>query len=570
MRGQRGATETLCHGTVAVKRNVPIAGHTLSSLPLTATVLPFTKTLSPRSRGEGEDIDMMKLGTLLTANALRFPDKTAVVCDGSRLTFAELELRAHKLANALIARGIGPGDRVIVYLANGIELVEAMAGILKAGALIVPLSTRLTAGEVAHIVGDCEPKGAVYGAELRPQAAAALERAPHALRLVVGPPQEGEENFTAFLDAGSAATPPMLSSAEDDLMIAYTSGTTGRPKGAVITHNNIILANGFMNTQEWDLTQRDVILATTAMAHRTGLGRLANTFQLGCTLLMQARFDAAEAVELIEKEKVTVLGGVPTVFRLMAPELERVLAARPEATRSLRLMVATGEVFPVPLKERLFKIMPHVGLYSFLAQTESGFIAGLRPEEQTTKIGALGRPIPGVELRIVGPAGSDLPQGQAGEIILRCGTRGVGLVLREYFANPKATEEAFYGEWFRTGDVGYLDEDGYLYFADRAKDMIVSGGLNVYSKEVELTLQEHPAVEEAAVFGVPDTEFGEAVSACVQLKDGAKATPDELIEHCRQRIASYKKPRHVHFVSELPKTGTGKVQKQDLKKRYAG
>jgi long-chain acyl-CoA synthetase len=512
---------------------------------------------------------MMKLGTLLTANALRYPDKVAVVCDGKRLTFGQLETRAHQLANALIARGVGPGDRVIVYLANGIELVEAMAGVLKMGALIVPLSTRLTAGEVAHIVGDCEPKAAVYGQELRPQSAAALERSAGTLRLVVGKPVAGEENFTAFLEAGSTVKPPVLSSAMDDLMIAYTSGTTGRPKGAVITHDNIILANGFMNTLEWDLTARDVILATTAMAHRTGLGRLANTFQLGCTLLMQAKFDAAEAVELIEREKVTVLGGVPTVFRMMAPELERAVALRPDAMKSLRLMVATGEVFPVPLKERLFKIMPHVGLYSFLAQTESGFIAGLRPEEQMSKIGALGRPIPGVELRIVDPAGNDLPVGQAGEIVVRCGTRGVGLVLREYFRNPKATEEAFWGEWFRTGDVGYLDEEGFLYFADRAKDMIVSGGLNVYSKEVELTLQEHPAVEEAAVFGVPDPEFGEAVSACVQLKSGASATADDLIDFCRERIASYKKPRHVHFVAELPKTGTGKLQKQELKKRFA-
>lgn len=511
---------------------------------------------------------MMKLGTLLTANAQRFPDKVAVMCDGERRTFAGLETRANQLANALLARGVQPGDRVIVYLANGIELVEAMAGILKMGALIVPLSTRLTAGEVAHIVGDCEPKAAVYSDDLRFHAAAALGRAPDALRLVVGSPAGGEQGFTRFLESGTPSPPPRLSTSSDDLMIAYTSGTTGRPKGAVITHNNLILANGYMNTLEWELSFRDVILATTAMAHRTGLGRLANTFQLGCTLLMQSKFDAADAVHLIEREKVTVLGGVPTVYRLMAPELEQAAHVRPDALASLRLMVATGEVFPVPLKERLFKIMPHVGLYSFLAQTESGFIAGLRPEEQRSRIGALGRPIPGVEVRIVDPSGRDLPHGEAGEIIMRCGTRGVGLVLREYFRNPKATEEAFYGEWFRTGDIGYLDADGYLYFSDRAKDMIVSGGLNVYSKEVELALAEHPAVEEAAVFGVPDAEFGEAVAACVQLRPGKTATAEELIEHCRERIASYKKPRHVHFITELPRTGTGKVQKQELKRRF--
>lgn len=510
----------------------------------------------------------MKLGTLLSANAKRYPGKLAVSCDGHGLTFAELETRVNQFANALLREGVRSGDRVIVYLANGIELVEAMAGIMKTGAVIVPLSTRLTAGEVAHITGDCEPKAIIYSPDLRPQVEGATRDKAGLLKLIVGKPTAGEEAFTPFLESGPAHEPPLLSSRNDDLLIGYTSGTTGRPKGAVITHNNIILANGYMNTLEWDLSSRDVILATTAMAHRTGLGRLANTFQLGCTLLMQAKFDAAACIDLIEKEKVTILGGVPTVFRLMAPELEKALEKRPEALKSLRLMVATGEVFPVPLKERLAKALPHVGLYSFLAQTESGFIAGLRPEEQTAKPAALGRPIPGVEIRLVDPQGADVAPGATGEILVRCGTRGVGLILREYFRNPQATEDAFFGEWFRTGDVGYFDDDGFLYFADRAKDMIVSGGLNIYSKEVELTLQEHPAVEEAAVFGVPDAEFGEAVAACVQLRAGKSTTPEALIEHCRERIASYKKPRQVHFVAELPKTGTGKIIKGDLKKKY--
>jgi len=509
----------------------------------------------------------MKLGTVLSANARRHPDKRAVGCDGRYLTFRELDTRANRLANALLSRGLGPGDRVIVYLANGIELVEAMAGILKMGALIVPLSTRLTAGEVAHIVADCEPKAAIYSDDLRPQAAAALKNAPGVLRLVVGRNDASEETFATFLEAGSPDEPPPLTAANDDLLIGYTSGTTGRPKGAIVTHHNLILANGFLNAIEWELTERDVILATTAMAHRTGLGRLANTFQLGCTVLMQSKFDAVDALSLIEREKVTVLGGVPTVYRLMMPEIER----RPEAARSLRLMVATGEVFPVPLKERIFKALPHVGIYSFLAQTESGFIAGLRPDEQRAKPGALGRPIPGVEVRLVDPSGNDVAQGNSGEILVRCGTgRGVGLIMREYFRNPKATEEAFYGEWFRTGDIGTFDEEGFLYFADRAKDMIVSGGLNVYSKEVELTLQEHPAVEEAAVFGVPDAEFGEAVTACVVLRNGQKAKAEELIEHCRRNIASYKKPKAVHFITDLPKTGTGKIMKAELKKRFGG
>ena len=507
----------------------------------------------------------MKLGTVLAANARRNPGKEAIVCGLHRMTFGTLDERANRLANALRAKGVLPGDRVVVYMPNGIELVEALAGVLKTGALIVPLTTRLTGPEVAHIVGDCEPKAIVFPSDLRPQVSSALQGKADVLRLVVGEPAAAETNFTAFLDTGSPLEPPPLPATMDDCVIGYTSGTTGRPKGAVATHNNIITAHGFMNALEWELTSRDVILATTAMAHRTGLGRLANTFFLGCTVVMQPRFDAAECVALLERERVTVIGGVPTVYRMMMPELER----RPEAARTVRLILATGEAFPVPLKERLFKALPHAGLYSFLAQTEAGFVAGLRPEEQAAKIGALGRPVPGVEIRLADADDRDVRTGEAGEILVRCGTRGVGTVMREYFRNPKATEDAFFGEWFRTGDVGYFDDDGFLYFADRAKDMIVSGGLNVYSKEVELTLQEHASVEEAAVFGVPDTEFGESVAACVQLRAGHSATEAELIEHCRERIASYKKPRRVHFVAELPKTGTGKIVKGELKKEYS-
>ena len=461
----------------------------------------------------------MKLGNVLSANAKRFRDEVAVVCQDRRLTFAALDERANRLANALHGIGVVPGDRVVIYLPNGIELVEAMAGTLKSGAVIVPLSTRLTAAEISYIVGDCEPKVIVASDDLRPQVDAATAAHPSIKRLVVGKPAPGEQTFVSFLEAGSPADPPSLDAAADDCVIGYTSGTTGRPKGAVSTHANIITAHGFMNALEWELTSRDVILATTPMAHRTGLGRLANMFYLGCRVVMQPRFDAADAVSILEREQVTVIGCVPTIMRLMLPELEK----RPAAARSLRLILATGEVFPVPLKQRLFKLLPHVGLYSFLAQTEAGFIAGLRPSEQAAKPSALGRPVPGVEIKLMDADGRDVPTGSPGEILVRCGERGRGTVMREYFRNPKATEDAFVGEWFRTGDIGYFDEDGFLYFADRAKDMIVSGGLNVYSKEVELALQEHPAVEDAAVFGVPDAEFGEAVMACVQLRKGAKA-----------------------------------------------
>ena len=505
----------------------------------------------------------MKLGNVLADVARRFPQAAAVVCDGRRLTFAELDRRANRIANAFAARGVGPGDRVVLYLPNGIPLVELFAGLLKLPVLIVPVSTRLAAAELAFIVGDSQPRAVVYAAAQR---AAARPTVPaDALAISVGAAEAGEIDFEALAADGAETPPAPLAPHPDDCLIAYTSGTTGKPKGAVSTHMNIIFAHAFLNGNEWALTRDDVIFAASPLAHRTGLGRLANSLFLGCPVVLQPRFDPADAVRLIEQEKVSVLGGVPTIVRLMMPEIEK----RPEAVKSLRLIVATGEVFPVPLKERLFAVAPHVGLYSFLAQTEAGFVSGLLPHEQRLKPDSMGRPVPGVEVRLVDTEMREVKQGEPGEILVRCGAPGACTVIRAYFRNPQATAETFVDGWLRTGDVAWADADGYLYFVDRAKDMIVSGGLNIYSKEVEIALLDHPAVEDVAVFGVPDESFGEAVMACVQLRKGRQASAEALIEHCRDRIAGYKKPKYVRFVEDMPRTASGKVQKHELKKRLA-
>jgi acyl-CoA synthetase (AMP-forming)/AMP-acid ligase II len=302
------------------------------------------------------------------------------------------------------------------------------------------------------------------------------------------------------------------------------------------------------------------------MAHRTGLGRVANSVCLGSTLVILPKFDPKAAVDLIERERCTVLGCVPTIVRMMLPEIER----RPAGCRSLKTLVATGEAFPVETKARLLAALPDLRIYSFYAQTESGFVACLRPEEQSSHPASIGRPVPGVEIRIVDPNLNDVPEGEPGEVLVRCGAPGAFMTMRAYYNRPEATAETILeGGWIRTGDAARRDRDGYLYFVDRVKDMIVSGGLNIYSKEVELALMDHPAVADAAVIGVPDPEFGEAVMAFVEKKPGAPATEHELIDHCRKLIASYKKPKSIRFVDALPRTGTGKVMKGELRKRAA-
>jgi len=324
------------------------------------------------------------------------------------------------------------------------------------------------------------------------------------------------------------------------------------------------MIGGFMNYKEWGLTPDDRIIATTPMAHRTGLGRIANMVCVGCTVVVMPRFDPAACVDTIEKERITVIGLVPTIARMLMPEIEK----RPDACRTLRIMVATGEAFPIEVKQRLAKALPNLGLYSFYAQTESGFITCLRPEEQESHAASCGRAVPAVEIRIVDSNMNDLPVGGTGEILMRCGARGL-TVMQGYWRNPEATEAAFHEGWLRTGDVGRFDEDGYLYFVDRAKDMIVSGGLNIYSREVEDALETHPAVNEAAVVPMPDREFGEAVCAFVTFHPDRSATEAELIEHCRDLIASYKKPKRIRAVETLPRNSTGKVTKMQLRELAA-
>ena len=507
----------------------------------------------------------MKLGSLIADCALRHPDREVMVCNDRRISFGELDRNANRLANAYASRGMKIGDRLAMFLPNSAELIEAMCGAAKAGGVVVPIATRLAPREVAYILSDCDPWAVCYTPAQRDVVRDAVKDLDISLFVVFGGAAEnGEITFDALMAEGDDGPPPHLPTDFDTLMLGYTSGTTGRPKGALATHMALVLTGGYMNLAEWHLTPEDRILATTPMAHRTGLGRVANAVCCGCTVVIMEKFDPVAAVDLIEKEKITVIGGVPTIARMLMPEIEK----RPDAVKSVRLMVATGEAFPVDIKKRLAASAPNIGLYTFYAQTEAGFITGLRPEEQASHPDSCGRPVPSVEVRIVDENMNDLPRGEIGEIICRCGAPGV-LSMPSYWRNPDATAAAFHEGWLRTGDLARMEEDGYVYFVDRAKDMIVSGGLNIYSREVEDALEAHPAVNEAAVLPVPDPEFGESVFAYVTFQPGQSASEADLIEHCRTMIASYKKPKHVREIDALPRNSTGKVVKIALRDRAA-
>ena len=503
----------------------------------------------------------MKVGAMLRAHARRHPDKTAVILGEDQLTFAELDARSDRIANALLDRGVKPGERVIVYVGNSLALVELIAGVWKSGAILVPVTTWITGPELAFMAADCTPVMIIHGPDQTGAVDLALRESGEMARVFIGDDAPtGCETLDALVASGAATPPPALPALPDDGMISYTSGTTGRPKGAIITQASMAVQVNLTATN-WGIPPDPILLVSTPVAHRTGLSRLISCYCQGATVVVLPRFDVAAAIEAIGRHNVTVFGGVPTVIRMLLDGLDDDDAR----VDSLQFIMATGEAFPVPLKHRLFKRLPNVKLISFYAMTEAGAPAVLMHEEQLDKPDSVGRPQPGMEVRLIGEDGVEVAQGEAGEIQVRCGEPGKLILLREYWNRPEANAASFDGHWFKTGDVGRFDEDGFLYLVDRVKDMIVSGGLNIYSKEVEQALESHPAVSQAAVVGAPDAEFGECVVAFVVAHGEVKA--EAVIDHCRTQIASYKKPKHVIFTDELPHNVTGKMIKTELREQ---
>ncbi|MFC4276193.1 class I adenylate-forming enzyme family protein [Achromobacter aloeverae] len=502
----------------------------------------------------------MRLEQFLAAHALRFPTKIAVKCGDQSLTYAELLATSRSLAAGLRRAGVGPGDRVVVYLPNCLEIAQVLYAAFWLGALVIPVNTRSTPRELAYFARDSQARMLVFHAGDAPALDAIARDMPDLRRVAVGGAVPGAEPLATLMRPSDERLPdaPLH---PDDAMILYTSGTTGKPKGAILTHANFVIGNAFVNAVEWGITAEDVFLVTTPLAHRTGLARLMNSMGLGATLVVMERFDAQQAVDTIERERVTAAGMVPTVARMLMPILEQ------QASRcaSLRHIIVTGEAFPIELKRRMIEKLPRARLHSFFAMTEVGSVTVLNHEEQFTHPASVGRVTPGVEVKLVDERGQQVSVDDVGEILVRAGEAGRFTTMRGYFGRPEATAETIVDGWVHTGDMGRFDSDGYLYIVDRKKDMVLSGGFNIYTKEVEQALAEHPSVADVAVVGVPDPIYGEAVAAFIELRPGMTLNADEVQAHARERIASYKKPKHVFFVDELPRSGVGKVLKRDLR-----
>jgi len=504
----------------------------------------------------------MKLSEYLHAQACRRPDSEAVVCGDERISFAELDSSVRRLASGLYQLGVRAGDRVALCLPNGIDFVRCFLAACRLGALTVPVNARLTDGEIQYLLSDSQPTALITEARrwrtLREVTVDSIEHV-----VLAGGGKEdlvGARPLSELL-SGEIARLPELPVDADDCAICYTSGTTGRPKGAVLTQSNYITAHGFLNAVMWAMGPSDRTLVTTPIAHRTGLARIVNMVCHGSAVVIMPRFEVEEAARLIETERITVLGMVPTVGRMLVEAVEK----DPARFASLRTVLGTGEAFPPSLAERFESALPGVRVYAFFAMTEVGQVAGLDPEDRAAHLGSVGRPVPGIEIKLVDASGVAVAAGETGEILVRSGRPGQFLVMREYYNLPEATKEALNDGWLATGDLGRLDAEGFLYIVDRKKDMVLTGGYNVYSREVEDVIRELPSVAEVGVVGKPDPIYGESVAAFVELRPGEELSESEVIEHCRRRLAGYKKPKRVTFLPQLPRGPVGKVLKRELR-----
>jgi long-chain acyl-CoA synthetase len=490
----------------------------------------------------------MNLAGLLTTSAERDPDHAAIKLDDIELSYGALDGASAHIAGLLAEHGFERGDRVGIMLPNVPYFPVVYYGVLRAGGVVVPMNVLLRKREVAYYLSDSGAKllFAWHGFAEDAQAGAA-EAGAECVLVEPG-------TFEQQVGAATPATAVADTADDDTAVLLYTSGTTGQPKGAELTHANLTL-NARGSAELFDLGSEAMLLGALPLFHSFGQTCGMNaTMSEGGTLTLLPRFEPGKALEIIQRDKVNVFQGVPTMYSAMLhhPERERYDVS------SLRLCGSGGSAMPVELL-RAFdeafgcKILEGYGL------SETSPVASFNHRDKERKPGSIGTPIRNVEMRVVDDEGDEVAQGEVGEIVIR----GYN-VMKGYWHRPEATAETIINGWLHTGDMGRVDEDGYFYVVDRKKELIIRGGYNVYPREIEEVLYEHPAVREAAVLGVPHDEYGEEVGAAVALKDGAEATPDELRDFVKGQVAAYKYPRVVWLVDDLPKGPTGKILKREI------
>jgi long-chain acyl-CoA synthetase len=468
-----------------------------------------------------------------------------------RFTFAEFDAAAARVATLLDTAGIEPGDRVGVMLSNTPAFAIVFYGIMYRGAVAVPMNPLLKGREVAFYLSNSAAKAMFASPSVGQEAAAGAGETGAQCWIV-------DDAELAKLTAGLPEQGAPVKRDGDDLaVILHTSGTTGKPKGAMLTHDGLGRNAEVCARTLVEIGPDDVVAGCLPLFHSFGLTFGLNAAVLaGATLTLIPRFDPGKVIEVIERDGVTVFAGVPTMYSAL---LSVASEATPEATRSLRTCVSGGAALPVAVLTDFENAFGCVILEGY-GLSETSPAASFNHPHRPRKVGSIGTPIEGVQMRVVDQDGAEVAQGERGEVQIRGHN-----VMKGYWNLPEATDATITPEgWLNTGDVGRVDEDGYFYIVDRTKDLIIRGGYNVYPREIEEVLYEHPAVAEAAVIGIPHDSLGEEVGAAVALKKGESAEPDELKDFVKARVAAYKYPRQIWLLDELPKGPTGKVQKRDI------
>jgi len=503
----------------------------------------------------------MNLARLLSETAARNPAKNAVVFDGNPCTYGAFDREVERYAAMLHAAGVGKGDRVAIQLPKRMEFLFLHFATLSIGAVTLPLNAEYRPEEVRYFLSDSGSSLFITDGERFARAGEAL-RGLRGVRilLVDGDGGGGAESLADRLSCAPSGFRRSWPAGDDDpAMICYTSGTTGRSKGAVITHRNLV-SNLLALHDAWEWTGADVLLHVLPLFHVHGLNVATHgSLYAGGTIVMHGKFDPGRAWDALEAHGCTLFMGVPTVYQRMMGEWEK-REGKPDL-RGMRLFISGS----APLSDSLFHRFERAMGFRILERygmTETGMIASNRVDPAHRKAKSVGYPLTGVDLRVTGENGADVRPGEVGEVWIRGDN-----VFPGYWGMPGKTAESFVDGWFRSGDLGYRDPEdgGRLYLVGRAKELVITGGYNVYPKEIENVLESHEAVKESAVVGLPDEEFGEKVVALVVQREGsAPLAPEIFVAHCKTHLASYKCPKQVFIVPDLPRNAMGKIQKNRI------
>ncbi|MDX6623112.1 MAG: long-chain acyl-CoA synthetase [Solirubrobacterales bacterium] len=496
----------------------------------------------------------LNLASIVTESSGRVPDNVAVRLGETELTYAELDERSARLASLLAAHGVEPGDRVGVMLPNVPEFPIAYYGVLRAGAIVVPMNVLLKRREIAFYLSDSGAKLLLAWHGFAEEAQAGAEEA--GAELI-----EVEPAAFAALLAEHEPTPGLVDSDEGDTaVILYTSGTTGKPKGAELTHANLHKNADVSCRTTCEISAGDVVLGSLPLFHSFGQTVSMNaSLMAGATLTLVPRFDPAEALATMQRDGVTHFYGVPTMYGALLHHPER----EDYDTSALRTCITGGASMPVEVLHGFEDAFGAIVLEGYGLSETSPVACSNHPDDERLP-GSIGTPLEGVEMKVVDEHDQEVPQGEVGEIVIRGHN-----IMKGYWQRPDATEEAMRGGWFHSGDMARVDENGRFFIVDRKKDLIIRGGYNVFPREVEEVLYEHPKIREAAVVGLPHPELGEEVGAAVVTMEGEQLLAEEVSEHVKDNLAAYKYPRVVWFLDELPKGPTGKILKREIERPSA-